>query len=147
MSNNLNPDQARQYVGPDLGPNCLQKVSRCQKSSLAWKELHLSSLNVHLLSVHISYLNYDKGNEHNFKESNSVKIVLFPSEKGSTVKGKYRRLSLSRSRLSLITAYLEVKICSLPTHENVTTAKKYCGKRGKIAPKEQFLLFSTIFSP
>ena len=24
MSNSLNPDQARQNVGPDLDPNCLQ---------------------------------------------------------------------------------------------------------------------------
>ena len=27
MSNSLVPDQARLYVGPDLGPNCLQKLS------------------------------------------------------------------------------------------------------------------------
>ena len=27
MSNNLDPDQARPFVGPDLGPNCLQKLS------------------------------------------------------------------------------------------------------------------------
>ena len=27
MSNKLDPDQARQNVGPDLGPNCLQKIS------------------------------------------------------------------------------------------------------------------------
>ena len=27
MSNSLDPDQARQNVGPDLGPNCLQKLS------------------------------------------------------------------------------------------------------------------------
>ena len=27
MSNNLDPDQARPMVGPDLGPNCLQKSS------------------------------------------------------------------------------------------------------------------------
>ena len=25
MSNNLDPDQARRFVGPDLGPNCFQK--------------------------------------------------------------------------------------------------------------------------
>ena len=24
-SNSLNPDQARHFVGPDLGPNCLQR--------------------------------------------------------------------------------------------------------------------------
>ena len=26
MSNRLDPDQARRFVGPDLGPNCLQKL-------------------------------------------------------------------------------------------------------------------------
>ena len=25
VSNNLDPDQARHYVGPDMGPNCLQR--------------------------------------------------------------------------------------------------------------------------
>ena len=27
VSNSLDPDQARQNVGPDMGPNCLQKLS------------------------------------------------------------------------------------------------------------------------
>ena len=27
VSNNLDPDQAGHSVGPDLGPNCLQKLS------------------------------------------------------------------------------------------------------------------------
>ena len=27
MSNSLDPDQARQFVGPDLDPNCLQGSS------------------------------------------------------------------------------------------------------------------------
>ena len=58
----------------------------------------------------------------------------------------YSRLSLSRPRLSWITAYLEVKIWSLFKHENLTTGKKILWKRGEIAPKEQFLLFSTILS-
>ena len=26
MSNSLNPDQAPHFVGPDIGPNCLQKL-------------------------------------------------------------------------------------------------------------------------
>ena len=26
MSNSLDPDQARRFVGPDLGPNCLPKL-------------------------------------------------------------------------------------------------------------------------
>ena len=27
MSNSLDPDQARHFVGPDLGPNCLHRLS------------------------------------------------------------------------------------------------------------------------
>ena len=38
MSNSLDPDQAGCFVGPDLGPNCLQRLS-AEKSSLAGKEL------------------------------------------------------------------------------------------------------------
>ena len=26
-SNSLDPDQARRFIGPDLGPNCLQRLS------------------------------------------------------------------------------------------------------------------------
>ena len=47
--------------------------------------------------------------------------------------------SLSRPRLSRITAYLEMKFWSQPKQENLTTGKKCCGK------EEKFLL-STIFS-
>ena len=32
VSNSLDPDQARHFVGPDLGPNCLRKVSADDKS-------------------------------------------------------------------------------------------------------------------
>ena len=32
VSNILDPDQARQNVGPDLDPNCLQKLSADEKS-------------------------------------------------------------------------------------------------------------------
>ena len=37
MSNSLEPDQARHLVGPDLGPNCLQKPPEddiCYKKSV-----------------------------------------------------------------------------------------------------------------
>ena len=27
MSNSLDPDQTQGFVGPDLGPNCLQRLS------------------------------------------------------------------------------------------------------------------------
>ena len=55
---------------------------------------------------------------------------------------EYSWLSLYRPRLSRITAYLEVKIWSLPELENLTTCKKYCGKEEEaISP-----LFHNIFN-
>ena len=43
MSNNLDPDQDRHSVGPDLDPNCLQRLSADdKKSQLARIELSLS---------------------------------------------------------------------------------------------------------
>ena len=57
----------------------------------------------------------------------------------------YSRLSLSRPRLSRITAYLEEKLWSLFSHGNLIIGNKILRKR-EIGPKEQFLLFSTIFS-
>ena len=32
VSNSSNPDQDRHFVGPDLGPNCLQRLSVDDKS-------------------------------------------------------------------------------------------------------------------
>ena len=49
MSNSLDPDQARHFVGPDLGPNCLQKLSAESRAKI-WpvKYIHqlLSILNL-----------------------------------------------------------------------------------------------------
>ena len=42
MHNSLEPDQARRFVGPDLGPNCLQRLSAdSQQTALVGKELIL----------------------------------------------------------------------------------------------------------
>ena len=57
----------------------------------------------------------------------------------------YSWLSLSRTRLSRITAYLEVKIWSLPKHENLTTSKKYCGKEEKLLLRSNFSSFPQYF--
>ena len=60
---------------------------------------------------------------------------------------RYSRLSLSRLRLSQITAYLEEKIWSFFRHRFLTSGNKILWIRGEIAPiEEQFLQFSTIFS-
>ena len=44
MPNSLEPDQDRRFVGPDLGPNCLQRLSADDKSPLAWKDCYPSFL-------------------------------------------------------------------------------------------------------
>ena len=58
----------------------------------------------------------------------------------------YSRLSLSRPRLSQITAYLKVKILSLPKHENLTIYKKYCEKEEKLLQGAISPLFHNIFN-
>ena len=58
---------------------------------------------------------------------------------------KYSWLSLPRPRLSQITTYLEVKIWSLPKHENLTTGKKYCGKEEKLLLRSSFSSFPQYF--
>ena len=39
VSNSLDPDQARRFVGPDLGPNCLQRLSAEDTSSQKFQDL------------------------------------------------------------------------------------------------------------
>ena len=38
MSNNLDPDQTRRFVGPDLDPNCLQRLSADNTSRQGYSE-------------------------------------------------------------------------------------------------------------
>ena len=42
-------------------------------------------------------------------------------------------------------AYLEVKIWSLPKHENLTACKKYCGKEEKLLLRSNFSSFPQYF--
>ena len=46
ISNSLDPDQDRQNVCPDLGPNCLQKLSADDKSRSEFCMLLLSSADI-----------------------------------------------------------------------------------------------------
>ena len=39
VSNSLDPDEAQHFVGPDLGPNCLQRLSADDTRTLVGKEL------------------------------------------------------------------------------------------------------------
>ena len=54
--------------------------------------------------------------------------------------------SLSRPRKSQMTAYLEVKTCSLPKLEHLTTGKKYCGKEEKLLLRSNFSSFPQYFN-
>ena len=40
VSNSLDPDQARHFVGPEMGPNCLQRLS----ADIAGKEVNTKQL-------------------------------------------------------------------------------------------------------
>ena len=40
VSNSLDPDQARRFVGPDLGPNCLQMLSAEETSRQRLKSVY-----------------------------------------------------------------------------------------------------------
>ena len=60
-------------------------------------------------------------------------------------KTNYSWLSLSQTRLSRITAYLDMKIWSLPKHEHLTTGKKYCRKEEKLLLRSNFSSFPQYF--
>ena len=47
VSNSLYPDQARRFVGPDLGPNCLQGH---QQTTLEGKDLKRHNSKMHIFS-------------------------------------------------------------------------------------------------
>ena len=42
VSNSLDPDQARHFVGPDLGPNCLQRLSADDNGPTCCKRVIIS---------------------------------------------------------------------------------------------------------
>ena len=51
VSNSLDPDQARHSVGPDLGPNCLQKLSAEDTRRYRVKRLPMSTHTGHTFLV------------------------------------------------------------------------------------------------
>ena len=48
VSNRLDPDQTRHFIGPDLGPNCLQRLSADNKSC-PWRAKSLIQYNLLIL--------------------------------------------------------------------------------------------------
>ena len=56
VSNSLDPDQARRFVGPDLGPNCLQRLSADGTVRHNVKQLIKQTLKHILVGIFISYI-------------------------------------------------------------------------------------------
>ena len=54
VSNSLDPDQAQHFVGPDLGPNCLQRLS----ADIVCKELNTKQLVDTLAKVYFIWLQF-----------------------------------------------------------------------------------------
>ena len=77
--------------------------------------------------------------------SNIIKRFKFFAYFWSNFSFYYSWLSLSRPRLSRITAYLEVKIWSLPIHENLTIDGKYCRKEEKLLLRSNFSSLTQYF--
>ena len=56
VSNSLDPDQARWNVGPDLGPNSLQKLSADDTRGPKSKEIHAHLRTIYFVFVSESLL-------------------------------------------------------------------------------------------
>ena len=52
MSNSLDPDQARRIVGPDLGPNCLPRLSADDTGRQRVKQM----LDLHVVSNYLLFI-------------------------------------------------------------------------------------------
>ena len=68
MSNSLDPDQARRSVGPDLGPNCFQKLSadntiRQSDIDFLWPDSHVFDNN-QIINLYHQYSNRTSAANH-----------------------------------------------------------------------------------
>ena len=119
---------ARAQASPAEPP---QHLKTRQKRASGFKESSSCNANANLAIFIINY--------HSILEHLKLKSFAF------LCKIMYSQLSLSRLRLSRITAYLEEKIWSLLKHRSLKSDYKILWKRGEIASGEQFFPFSTIF--
>ena len=76
----------------------------------------------------------------NISESSNLVVSTY-----RVIYKKYSWLSLSRSHLSRITAYLEVKIWSLPKDENLATGNKILWKRSNFSSFPQYFQYISNF--
>ena len=107
MSNGLDPGQDRRYVGPDLGPNCLQRLSADDKM-LAKKEFRS-----------YQYQDYKfKGLNAVFKAKSSIIIYLLFTLRGQTdCLGKTQSVAFIHSCFEKVFEFQFIHIfCSLPAY-------------------------------
>ena len=57
MSNSLDPDQARRFVGHDLGPNCLPKLSA---DDTGRQRVNLNDPNILSVRIFLAYSTQEK---------------------------------------------------------------------------------------
>ena len=75
MSNSLDPDQARRFVGPDLGPNCLLRLTADDKSRRTSGERVKS-----LLKLFYQLFSFDVDTRENASSGICGMILLVDSE-------------------------------------------------------------------
>ena len=147
FANRGNPDLMPHSAASDLGLHCftvnpfrrlqikmgLNHVAYCthKKMSSRWADYWDDEFRV-IVEI-----------QSNFSGFETMEICCLCSSHWSFT--LYSWLSLSRPRLSRITAYLEVKIWSLPIHENLTTDGKYCRKEEKLLLRSNFSSFPQYF--
>ena len=59
LSNSLDPDQDRHFVGPDLGPYCLQRLSADDRSRHLQRKSYRKE-NLHHYQTELKYIRFSK---------------------------------------------------------------------------------------
>ena len=106
MSNSLDPDQARHFVGPYVGPNCLQRLPEDDKKSPLAGKLLNGVLDKKIIRPHFEIFSYfsldvfwdEKKGENLHEMSNSI-FLSGGRGRGGGGGGGGRRREESISRL------------------------------------------------
>ena len=148
VSNSLDPDQARHFVRPDLGPNCLQRSS-AEKASLKAVDYSLTKGKITLfilMDCHIRRIsnNLDPDQARRYVEPDlGPNCLQRSSAEKATLKAVDYSLTKGRITLFILVAYL-IHIRKISTKLSILTFK---GLPGKISIKcsDFFTCKSCIF--
>ena len=94
MSNSLDPDQAQQNVGPELGPNCLQRLSADNTSkqkvkTVFYKEKQIFCLFELMLNIQVNNFSVMSGKFTGLNPYIVVKIKFFAQEDNTVSCGRF----------------------------------------------------------